>query len=334
VITDLPPTHFTTRRRAALLSLLVGCGMLVLKWAAYLVTGSHAILSDALESIVHIAATAFAFVGILLTARPPDPKYPYGYGKIAYFSAGFEGGLIVLAAAAIIYEAIQGLLLAQRVSKAEIGVALIFGAGVVNALLGLWLIRQGKTTHSLILEADGRHVLTDSYTSLGVVVGIALVWLSGWWWLDPLVAMLVGLNIIRTGYQLTREAYTGLMDRADPKLLAKIVEALESARQPGWIDIHQLRAWQAGDRTFVDFHLVVPPHWTVEQLHEANDRSLAVLRAALGPATELIIHFDPDRPHENPGTDLKAPWIVQTAVRVPSAGDLGAEPVIEAATKA
>ena len=322
---DAQSPHFAQRRRAMLVSLLVGLGMLGGKWAAFLLTGSSAILSDALESVVHVVATAFAFAGILLTARPPDEKYPYGYGKISYFSAGFEGGLIVLAAIAIVYEAVIGLLARESIKQAGAGFAIISVAFVVNGLLGLWLIGQGKKTSSLILVADGQHVLSDSVTSLGVVVGVALAWLTGWWWIDPLVAILVALNIVRIGYHLTREAYMGLMDRADPELLAQIVAALQAAREPGWIDIHQLRAWRAGDRVFVDFHLVVPPAWTVEQLHEANERILNALRSALGTSTEIYIHFDPDRPGQAADTRLTSAWTTPDAVRIPAPGTLGAE---------
>src|SRR3954454_7507593 len=149
---------FALRRQAALLSLVVGVGMLGGKWAAYVMTGSHAILSDAMESVVHVAATAFALVSVVLSARPPDPKYPYGYGKITYFSAGFEGGLIALAALAIFYEAGQGLIRHEGLKSLDVGLVIIGAASVINLGLGLLLIRQGKRTNSLILDADGKHV--------------------------------------------------------------------------------------------------------------------------------------------------------------------------------
>lgn len=326
MIADVPkttaryPDHEPLRRRAILVSLLVGVLMLGGKWAAYLLTGSHAILSDALESIVHILAIAFAFASILLSARPPDPNYPYGYGKIAYFSAGFEGGLIVLASLAIFYEAVRGLFRGEKLEHLDWGLALIVAAVVINVALGWWLVHLGRKTQSLILVADGQHVLADAYTSLGVVIGVALVWLTEIRWLDPLVAILVGLNILRTGYSLVREGARGLMDRADPVLLNRIVEALQAARRPDWNDIHQLRAWQAGDRTFVDFHLVVPPDRTVVQLHESHDRAREALRAALGPATEIVIHFDPDVP-ERSVTAPNSSWTVESAVRIPFDND-------------
>lgn len=309
--------HEAGRQTAAILSLVVGVGMLLGKWGAYLITGSHAILSDALESVVHVAATAFALLSIRLSARPPDPKYPYGYGKITFFSAGFEGGLIALAALAILYEAIQGFIRGEPLRRLDVGLAIIFVASVVNLALGLWLIRKGKATRSLILEADGAHVLTDSYTSFGVVAGVALVLVTKLDWLDGVVAIAVGLNILWTGYRLVREAVTGLMDRADPAVLEKIVTALQENRQPGWIDLHQLRSWQSGDRTYVDFHLVVPEDWSVVQLHETNDRCRDLLRTALATPTDVIIHFDPDMSR----FDGHTPWTVARAVRVPGPDD-------------
>ena len=311
--------NLASRGNAAWVSLAVGVGMLGGKWVAYLTTGSSAILSDAMESIVHVVATLFAFASIYMSARPPDPKYPYGYGKISYFSAGFEGALIVLAALAICYEAVEGLILNQPLRKPEMGLLLIGIASVVNLALGLWLIARGRQTDSLILIADGQHVLSDSYTSFAVVFGVALVWLTGIQWLDPVVALLVAANIIRTGYSLARSAITGLMDRSDPALLERICKSLDSARQPGWLDLHHLRAWQAGDRTFVDFHLVVPPDWTVCQLHDASHACLDALRGELGSQAELIVHFDPGHASTLPhGTGPDSPWTADRAVLIPA----------------
>ena len=310
-----PASHFAAQRSAAIVSMGIGVLMLVGKWAAYLTTGSSAILSDALESVVHVAATAFALLCILLNNRPPDAKYPYGYGKITYFSAGFEGGMIALAAVAILYEAIVGLIRDEPPQHLDLGLILIGIASIVNLALGLWLIRLGRSTDSLVLRADGHHILTDSYTSFGVVVGVTLVWLTGWIWLDGVVAILVGMNILWTGYGLVREAVTGLMDRADPSLLGRIVRALQSGREPGWVDIHNLRAWSSGDRTYVDFHLVVPAAWSVAQVHDATHRCEDLLRMAIGAAVEVIIHFDPDKP----GVYGDATWSAAEAVLPPRA---------------
>jgi cation diffusion facilitator family transporter len=313
-MTGVHPDH-SSRKTAALVSVGVGVAMLIGKWAAYSLTNSHAILSDALESIVHVMATVFAFICIVLSARPPDTKYPYGYGKIAYFSAGFEGGLIALASLAILWEGVRALIWPEPIGHLDVGLALITVASVVNLALGLWLLKKGRASESLILEADGHHVLADAYTSFGVVLGVGLVWITDVRWLDPVIAILVGLNILRTGYQLVHEAVTGLMDRADPQLLARIVEALQAGRRDGWIDVHQLRAWRAGDRTFVDFHLMVPDHWSVGRLHEAIHHAQDLLRERLGEATEVVIHFDSndagDRESAQP-----VPFSVDQATRV------------------
>ncbi|HEV3122518.1 MAG TPA: cation diffusion facilitator family transporter, partial [Isosphaeraceae bacterium] len=271
-------------------------------------------------------ASGFALLCVELSARPPNPKFPYGYGKITYFSAGFEGGLIALAACAILYEAIQGLVLGEHLERLDIGLGIMALASAVNLALGVALVRVGRATRSLIVLADGRHILADAYTSSGVLLGVGLILLTGWGWLDSMVAILVGLYVLWTGYGLVREAVIGLMDRADPEMLARIVSALQAARQPGWIDLHQLRAWQAGEAIFVDFHLVVPENWTVAQVHDAHVRCREFLRSALGEATEIIIHFDPERRAATAHVEARE-WTVESAVRVPGIGELGSEAV-------
>lgn len=309
-----PHPDYPRRLFAARVSVGVGLAMLLGKWAAYLITNSNAIFSDALESVVHVAATCFALFSLVVSARPPDQKYPYGYGKIGFFSAGFEGALIAVAAIAIFHEAVQGLLTGQSLNQLGVGLVIIVCASLANLALGKWLIREGRKTRSIILEADGMHVLTDSYTSFGVVAGVTLVLLTGWQWLDPVIAMVVGANILFTGFKLVRQAYLGLMDRADGKLLGQVVEALQAGRQPGWLDLHDLRAWTSGDRTFVDFHLVVPRDWTVEQLHDAHVAARELIRKVTHGPVESIIHFDPDRP-DRPSRPNQE-WTLATATGV------------------
>lgn len=302
-----------TRRNWAILSVAVGFAMLAGKWAAFWLTGSHAILSDALESVVHIAATVFALFSLIVAARPPDPRYPYGYGRIEFFSAGFEGGLIALASAAIMTESIKGLVAPSPLRQLDVGMALIALASLINLALGWGLIHQGRKTRSLILEADGHHVLSDSYTSLGVLLGVGLVRLTRWWWLDSFVAIMLAIVILATGCRLTRQAFLGLMGRADPTLLKKVVTALQQGRDTEWLDLHNLRAWRSGDRTFVDFHLVVPADWTVAQLHETHVKAREMIENAVGGPVDSIIHFDPHRPDRptRPGE----PWTIEAATR-------------------
>lgn len=192
-------------------SLAVAVVMLVGKLTAYALTGSAAIFSDALESVIHLVATAIAGFSLWYAAQPPDPNHPYGHGKIAYFSSGLEGALILLAAVAIGYEAIQALVEGPSLENLGVGLAITAALGLVNLVLGLSLIRVGRRTNALVLVANGHHVLTDMWTSLGVLVGVGLVLVTGLEWLDPVVAILVGANILWTSVRLMREAYGGLM---------------------------------------------------------------------------------------------------------------------------
>jgi cation diffusion facilitator family transporter len=216
------------RKRAALISLGIGGGMLIMKMSAYFLTHSSAILSDALESVVHVAATGMALYSVLLSARPADKSHPYGHGKIEFFSAGFEGAMIVLAAIAIIYQAGCQIIVGPELTKLDVGIGFTVAASVINLVLGTFLIRTGKRTNSLTLVADGKHVLTDSYTSFGVVIGLGLVLLTGWEVVDPLMAIAVALNILVSGYRLLRISVGGLMDEAHPETLEKILSVVLS----------------------------------------------------------------------------------------------------------
>lgn len=281
------------RKFSAYLSLGVGLLMLVMKMGAYLVTGSSAILSDALESVVHVVATAFALFSVILAARPPDPSHPYGHGKIEYFSAGFEGALIIIAAFAIIYEAAPALIKGPELRSLDVGAVVIAAAGLINLLLGIYLIRVGRRTHSLILEADGKHVLTDSFTSIGVLLGLLLVMATGWTPLDPLMAIAVALNIVVTGGRLIMQSVHGLMDAAEPESLEKVVGVLARQRRAGWIDLHRLRIIRSGDLQHVDLHLTVPRFWDVERGHDEQELLEAMIAGAFFGRAGVIVHLDP-----------------------------------------
>jgi cation diffusion facilitator family transporter len=231
--------------RVAWLSLLLSGGLLAVKFLAYQLTGSAAVLSDALESIVNVIASSFALFSVTLSARPPDASHPYGHGRIEFFSAGFEGALIVAAAVTILVTAVPRVFEPQPLAQLSLGVGLVAGAGVLNALLGMCLQYVGRRTHSLALVADGKHLLSDAYTSAGVLVGILGVWLTGWHVLDALTALVVALHILVMGGRLVRESIARLMDEAEPALLQRIVQTMQAARQPAWIDLHNLRAWRS-----------------------------------------------------------------------------------------
>jgi cation diffusion facilitator family transporter len=281
------------RHLAVGLSLSVGIALLALKFYAAYLTGSSAILSDALESIINVAASSFALVSILWAARHPDETHPYGHGKIEYFAAGFEGALIILAAAGILAKAWPRLFHPQALPRLETGLLLIFLAAVVNLILSLGLIRTGRRTRSPTLVADGQHILTDVYTSLGVLGGLGLVWFTGWYWLDSAVACLVAVSILVTGGKLVRQAFLGLMDTSEPGLLDEIARVLAQHRKDTWIDIHRLRARRAGSRVLLDFHLILPRDFTLAEVHREVKELEGIFNAHFGGQADILIHADP-----------------------------------------
>src|SRR5262249_22601493 len=193
-----------------------------------------------------------------------------GHGKIEPFSAGFEGALIILAAVAILWEAVPGVFTPRPLAQLDLGIVLVLGTAVVNAVLGLFLIRTGAHTRSLVLTADGEHILTDVYTSAGMVVKLVLARFTNWMVLDSLTAYAIANNIILSGAGLLRQSVSHLMDEADESVLRSIVETLQSIRRPEWIDLHHLRSWRSGDRHHIDFHLTLPRYWDLEQCHDAE----------------------------------------------------------------
>jgi cation diffusion facilitator family transporter len=281
------------RLRAVLVSVAVSMVLLVAKYQAYRLTGSTAILSDALESIVNVVAAVFALGGIVFAGRPADRNHPYGHGKIEFFSAAFEGGLIAFAAVLIAYEVVLSLLRGPELRALDLGVAIVLGAGIMNLLLGWYLIRTGRRHDSLALVADGRHVLTDFYTSAGIVAGLLLVRFTGLAWLDPLVAAVVALNLLWTGFRLVRVAAGGLLDEEDPALLDRLLKVLGPHLGGGVIRVHHLRAIRAGRFHHVDAHLVVPEFWSVERAHELTEDLADRVVKELGVEGEMTLHTDP-----------------------------------------
>ena len=281
------------RVRAGAISLVVSILLLAAKYQAYRLTGSTAILSDALESIVNVVAAIFALGGIIFAGRPADRNHPYGHGKIEFFSAAFEGGLIAFAAVLILYEVVVSLVVRLQVRELDTGLLIISGAGLANLALGLFLVRTGRKHQSLTLVADGQHVLSDFWTTVGIVVGLLLVRVTGTWWLDPLVAAVVAVNLMWTGFRLVRHAAGGLLDEEDTLLLNRLLRVLGGYVGQGIIRVHHLRAIRAGRFHHVDAHLVVPEFWSVDRAHEvAEDLADRVIRA-LGVEGELIFHTDP-----------------------------------------
>ncbi len=284
-------TSISLKKKAAYLSLIVGVLMFLSKSAAYLITGSAAIFSDAAESVVHVLATSMALYSIILSSKPPDDSHLYGHGNIEFFSAGIEGFLILTAAIFIIYTSILDIIHGPDLKQLNVGVIVVSAAGAINLLLGNYLVKMGKKTHSLTLVADGKHVLTDSYTSIGVIVGVLLVMITGFQLFDPIFAIAVALNILFTGYKLIRESIGGLMNETDPGLLNKLVSELTKIKKNYWIDLHELRFWRSGDMIFLDFHLILPYYFTIEKSHK-EEKEIEEKMAVQFPNMQIKIHFD------------------------------------------
>ena len=279
----------------AAISIAVGLSVLGLKYVAYLVTGSVALYSDAIESIANVATALAALAAIRISAKPADANHPYGHSKAEYFSAVFEGVVIIGAALAILFEAWRGFQHPQRPEAPVLGLAINGLSTAMNAAWGYVLITQGRKLRSPALAADGKHLITDIYTSVGVFAGVVLIAFTGWTILDPIIAVAVALNVIWAGWKLLSESAGGLMDAALPDEDLKQVQALIEANMAGAIEAHDVRSRHAGRMTFIDFHLVVDGRLTVDAAHDICDRIEGALLHAY-PDGVISIHVEP--PHK------------------------------------
>jgi cation diffusion facilitator family transporter len=276
----------------AWLSIGTALATIALKSVAWWLTGSVSLLSDALESLVNLASAVMALTMLKIAAQPEDENHAYGHGKAEYFSSGFEGLLILIAALAIGVAAVERLLHPQALEQAGIGIAITVVASLANFVTARILFSAAQRFRSITLEADAHHLMTDVWTSLGVIVGIAAVAFTGWVWLDPLVALLVAVNILWAGWRLVRRSADGLMDIGLPTAQHQmVVEVLESYRRQG-TDYHALRTRQSGARSFVDVHVLVPGAWTVQRGHDLLESLEADIRSAL-PHAVVFTHLEP-----------------------------------------
>ncbi len=279
-------------RFAMRLSLAVGVLMLAGKSSAYLFTGSAAILSDAAESVVHVAAVSFAAFSLRLSTRPADRRFLYGYERVSFFSAGFEGAMIALAAVFIIISAIQKWMHGLELANLGAGTLFVLSATVINALLGWYLVRTGRRHNSLILEANGLHVLTDSWTSLGVVGGLGLVLWTGWKPLDPLFAIAVALNILWSGGRLVGRSIGGLMDYSDPATGRLLRENLDVICERLNVEYHGVRFRNAGQRLMVEVHLLFPQETPVGTAHRQATALEEELSKCLSIPVDVVTHLE------------------------------------------
>jgi cation diffusion facilitator family transporter len=257
-----------SRIRLALLSIVAGSALLGLKYLSYVLSGSVALKSDAIESIVNVVAGIFALGAVVFAGKPADKDHPYGHGKIEHFSAAFEGGLISLAAVFILFEAAKGFIYGVEFKNLGLGLAVNLLAGALNGVLGWYMLREGRRTRSRALEADGHHILSDFWTTVGIAVGLIAVKLTGFKWLDPFMAGAVGLLLARTGFRLVKESSQALLDMEDPEVLTKVLEAMNRVRTLDIIALHELRTFRSGRFTHVDIHIVVPEFYPVRQAHD------------------------------------------------------------------
>jgi cation diffusion facilitator family transporter len=283
----------TSVRSLAQGSIAVGLLVLGMKYAAYYLTGSVALLSDAIESIVNVVTAIVVLLATTLSAKPADDDHPYGHHKAEYFSAVLEGVLIVLAAILILREAYQSYLTPRLVEAPWVGILVNAAASVINAGWAWVLIRQGRIHRSPALAADGRHLLSDVYSSIGVLGGVGVAALSGIAILDPILAALVALNILWAGWGLMKESLSGLMDEAIPPAMLASIKQTISAHADGAIEAHDLRTRRAGSMTFIDFHLVVAGSTTVSAAHDICDKLETAIRQEIGEAL-ITIHVEPD----------------------------------------
>jgi cation diffusion facilitator family transporter len=284
----------------ALGSLVVGTVVLGLKSLAWYLTGSVALLSDALESTVNLATAFAALVAIRVAARPADANHPFGHHKAEFFSAVLEGVMIIIAALLILREAYSGLLYPRAMDAPIEGLLINGAATVLNALWAFTLVRQGRRLRSPALVADGRHLWTDVLTSAGVVIGVLLAVVTGWWLLDPLMAALVAVNILWSGSKVVMESLSGLMDEAVPERTLALIRTAISTEATGAVEAHDLRTRHAGKATFVEFHLVVPGDMTVFDAHEICDRVEAAIGRAV-PDSRVTIHVEPEHKSKHTG---------------------------------
>lgn len=277
-----------------MISLVVSLVLTIAKFIAYFSTHSIAILSDALESIINVVAGVFASYSIYLASKPKDLNHPYGHGKVEFFSIGFEGGMILIAGCLILFKAGQAFVSPRELTKLSGGILIMLAAGIANFLLGLFLTRSGKQLSSITIQGNGQHILTDAWSSVGLIAALVLIHFTGWRWLDPLASLVLGALIVYKGYKLLRHSVSGLMDETDMQVIDNVTAILNKNRRPPWVDIHNMRAQQYGQNIHVDCHITLPYYFTLEQVH----REIKLVEKTLSDhftmgKVECFFHTDP-----------------------------------------
>jgi len=276
------------QKRIAVLSVI----LLIIKTIAWYLTGSVAILTDAFESIVNVVAGFIGVYSLYVSAKPIDTDHPYGHGKAEFISAAIEGTMITIAGLIIIYEALNNLIHPHTIKKLDYGIILTAATGLINFIAGYICIKTGKKNNSLALISSGKHLQSDTWTTMGIVVGLILLLFTGLAWIDSVVAILFSGFIIYTGYKITRTSVAGIMDEADTALLHKLVLMLNANRKENWIDLHNLRIIKYGSRLHLDCHLTVPWYLNVHEAHKEIDALSGLVKNEFGESVELFVHSD------------------------------------------
>lgn len=288
-----PVSDYKDQKKAIHLSLIIAVVLLVAKVSAAVITGSSAVYSDAAESVVHLFAVCFAVWALRMVYKPADETHHFGHDKISFLSAGFEGAMISAAAALILYEAIRQFVFGVTIENIGLGAAITGGAGLVNLLLGLYLVRVGKKHGSPLIKANGMHVLTDVWSSVAVLIALALIYWTGWVWWDPIAAVLAALNIFRIGYRLIRESLAGLLDEADPVVERQVCDLLDEETRSRGLSYHNFRHRHSGKTHWVEFHLVFDDHLTVGEAHDLATEVESSVSKLLHPDGRVISHLEP-----------------------------------------
>ncbi len=286
----------TTKINTMKLTLIVGFLLMALKFLAYYLTQSSAILTDAIESIVNVLAGSFALYSLYYAAKPKDEDHPYGHGKIEFLSTGVEGGMITLAGVAMTLKGISAFFNPHDLQNIDIGLGISLFSGIVNYLLARVLIKKGTTLHSSTMVADGKHLLTDTWSSVGLVVGLLVIYFTNLFWVDYVITIGLGIFIAITGFHLIKESIFNLLDKADYVKIEHLISVLNTKRNPSWIDIHNLRVVKYGSVVHVDCHMTLPWYYTLEESHKEVDDLDKLATKEFSHEIEFFIHADPCLP--------------------------------------
>jgi len=263
------------------------------KFYAYYATGSTAVLTDALESIINVVAAAFAYYSVYLASLPRDLNHPYGHGKIEFFASGLEGVLILLASAYIFLHASQHLISTPPLARLDLGMYISLGSAVLNGFMGIYLVRMGKSTHSPALMADGKHLKLDAYNGLLIVFALGLTYLTGWIWVDAIASILFAVLMCWQGIRLIRESVAALMDETNPTVFNRVIDLIMQHQKPTWIDLHNLRIQQYGGDLHIDCHLTLPRYWDLNRVHDEIHDFEVTMGQVLPTEIEIFVHVDP-----------------------------------------